>query len=253
MLGTIIVTNTVKTTFAFDKTVHSSIATLACSGGAVIGLSRWLPRDGSRSHRGGKYEAVPLAEVGRPHASREPSPGPEDVEHPSSLRKLRIVFVLLVTLLCIRVELLRDVVRNVQCGKASWEAALPLAFAAWDYWSVQRKKRRATIDDDHDLESSVYDALERNIARSPYGYLATVALVVLGCTLVTNSIASPTSTFICAAGLPFRWLIPLLQRLGTVLDIAVVFCISSLLTARDARTRSIAVRFASVGYALLVR
>lgn len=243
-------TNTVQTSFAFDKTVHSSIATLACCGGAVIGLSRWLPRDNSRSHQGGQYESVPLGEIGQPHASREPSPCREDVAYPSSLRKLRIVFLLLVILLCVRVAVLREVLRNVQCTKASWEAVLPLAFAAWDYWTVQRKKRRTTNDDD--LDSSVYDALERNIARSPYSYLATVALVVLGCTLAANSIASPASTFICAAGLPFRWLVPQLQRLGTVLDVAIIFCVHSLLTAQDARTRNTALRFASVGYASLV-
>ncbi|KAK4499138.1 hypothetical protein PRZ48_009650 [Zasmidium cellare] len=250
VLGTVAVTNTAKSTFAFDKTVHSSIATLACSGGAIIGLSRWLPRDGNRTHKGGQYEAVPLAEVGQPHASRDPSPNPEDVTYPSSLRKLRILFLLLVVLLCMRVEVLREVIRNVQCSKASWELVVPIAFAAWDYWTVQRKKRRSTSDDD--LDSSVYDALERSMARSPFSCLATVALIVLGCTLATNSLASPTSTFICAAGLPFRWLIPQLQRLGTVLDIAIVFCIHNLLKAQDARgSRNVALRFASVGYAFL--
>lgn len=194
---------------------------------------------------------MPLAEVGRPHSSREPSPSPEDVGYPSSLRKLRIVFLLLVTLLCVRVELLREITRNGQCGKTSWEPLLPLAFAAWDYWTVQRKKR-STHDDD--LESSVYDALERNLARSPYSFIAAVALVVLGCMLAANSTANPPSTFICAASLPFRWLVPHLQRFGTVLDMAIVFCIYSLLTAQDSRaSRNVALRFASVGYALLVR
>ncbi|KAF2171676.1 glycosyltransferase family 90 protein [Zasmidium cellare ATCC 36951] len=250
VLGTVVVTNTVKTTFAFDKTVHSSIATLACSGGAIIGLSRWLPRDGNRTHKGGQYEAVPLAEVGQPHASRDPSPSPEDVAYPSSLRKLRIVFLLLVALLGIRVEVMREVVRNVQCSRASWEPIVPLVFAAWDYWAVQRKRRRATNDDD--LDASVYDALERSMARSPYSCVATVALVILGSTLAMNALASPASTFICAAGLPFRWLVPQLQRVGTVLDVAIIFCIYNLLKAQDARgSLNVALRFASVGYAFL--
>lgn len=251
MLGTVAVTNTAKSTFAFDKTVHSSIATLACSGGAIVGLSRWLSREGNRTHKGGEYDAVPLAEVGQPHASRDPSPSPEDVKYPSSLRKLRLVFLLLVALLCVRVEVLREVMRNVQCSKASWGPVIPLAFATWDLWTVKRRRRRMTNEDD--LDSSVYEALERRVGRSPYSCVATVALVVSGCTLAIASLASPASTYICAAGLPLRWLVPQLQRLGTVVDISIVFCIYNLLKQQDARgSRSIALRFASVGYAFLV-
>lgn len=109
------------------------------------------------------------------------------------------------------------------------------------------------MTNEDDLDSSVYEALERRIARSPYSCVAIIALVAIGCFLTISSLANPASTFICAAGLSFRWLVPQLQRLGTVADIAIVCCIHSLLKQQDARgSRSVALRIASVGYAFLV-
>lgn len=260
IVGTFLVTRAVPTSFAFDKTVHTSIATLATSGGAILATSKWIARSGGRSD----YESVPLNDVGEPHGSRKPSPSREEEEeeegevngvgHPSSLRKLRTCWIFLVLALCLRAGILREVIRNVQCASASWAPLLPIAFALWDYWTVQRKRRRrrTVTESDDDAGASVYDALERSVASTPYAVLVAVCLVCFGGMLALRSTSVPQSTYICAAVLPYGWLVPQLQRLGSALDVVIVFCIAQLVVAHGERgARSAALRFASVGYALL--
>lgn len=240
-----------ETTFAFDKPIHTGIATLACAGGATVAFSKWIQRrEDVRSHKGGDYESVPLNDVGEPHASRQPSPARSHVEHTGSLRKLRLYFILLVAALCLRVELLREVIRNVQCCGLSWAPLVPIAVAVWDYWTVQRKRRRDEFDDEG---ASVYETLEQSFVATPISHLAVVALCGVGGMLALASSSNPPSTFICAAIYPYRWLIPVLQRLGSLLDFLIVFCTAKLLTLQDGRgSRQKGSKLASVGYAFLV-
>jgi len=250
VVGTYLLSRHVPTTFAFDKPVHTSILLLASCATTVIALSRFLPKSGPRSHKGQQYDALPLEEVGQAHASRQSSPAPEDVRYPSSLRKLRIVFLVLVVAICLRVEFLREILANTQCTAYSWEPLLPLAFAIWDYRSVQRHVRRAT---DEDPGASVYDALEQYLVRTRYGYVFAAALVGLGGTFALYTTGSPTSSHICAASLPHHWQVPLLQHSGTLLDAAILYCIGQLLHQQDGRgARSVSLRFMSVAWALLV-
>jgi len=249
--GTIFLSRTVPTIFAFDKPIHTSIVLLASCAATIIAFSRILPKDGGRSHRGQQYDALPLEEVGQIHTSRQSSPATEGVGYPSSLRKLRILFLVLVTTIGLRVETLRQILTNPQCASRTWEPLLPLVFALWDYWTVQRHHRRV-LDDDPD--ANVYDALEQYLVRTRYGYVFAAALVSLGGMLALGITTAPPSTYICAASLPHRWRVPLLQHAGTLLDIAIVHCIGQLLHQREARgTRSVRLRFMSVAWALLVR
>ncbi|EME38258.1 glycosyltransferase family 90 protein [Dothistroma septosporum NZE10] len=259
LVGIFLVTRAVPSSFAFDKTVHTSIATLATSGGAILAASRWIAKRGDVGDRHGRYGSVLLNEIGEPHTSRSPSPSRDQDEgakerYPGILRRSRVYFVLLVLALCLRAEVLREVIRNVQCGTTSWTPLLPIAFALWDWWSVQRKtKRRRTISEsDDDAGDSVYDALERNVVSTPYSFLVAVILVGLGGMRALSSTSVPGSTFICAAVLPYGWLVPQLQRLGSALDLVIVFCVAQLVVSHGERgARSTALRFASTGYALL--
>lgn len=247
--GTVLLTRSVPTTFAFDKPVHSSIIILASCAVAIIGLSRYLPKDGARSHKGQQYEALPLGEIGQPHSSREPSPSPEDVRYPSSLRKLRIIFMALVFAICVRVEVLRRILANTQCAGRSWEPLLPLALALWDYIIVQRHKRRKTSDDP---DSSVYDELEDTTLKSPYRYMFAAGILSIGSALALATTSSPASTYICAASLHNSLFVPNSQRAATILDFLIVCCIGQLLHQQDGKsTRSVSLRFISVGWAAL--
>ena len=249
--GTYLLCRNVGTTFAFDKPIHTSIVLLASLAAAVIGLSRLLPRDGGRTWKGQQYGAVPLEEVGQPHPSRQPSPAREDVRYPSSLRKLRIIFLTLVASLCLRVEVQREILSDTQCTILSPQTFIPFSLAFWDYAMDQRHRKRIVHNDP---DASVYDALEHYLTRAPYRYLVAALLVSLGGTLAVASTSSPRSTFICAASLNHRWLIPNLQWLGSSLDTTIVYCVGQVLHEHDGRgAHSVALRFIYVGWALLVR
>lgn len=249
VVGTIQLTRSVPTSFALDKPIHTSIVLLASCATAIIAASRFLPKDGGRSHKGQQYDAVPLGEIGQPHSSREPSPSREDVRYPSSLRKLRIVFVLLVLAICLRTETLREIVADSQCASVTWEPLLPFALAVWEYWTVHRHKKLVFHDDP---DSSVYDELEEYWLRAPYRYLGAVGVLTLASLLALGTTRSPDSSYICAASLPYGWAVPLIQRLGTLLDIVIVYCVGQLLHMQEGRgARSIALRFMSIGWASL--
>ncbi|KAK4550349.1 hypothetical protein LTR36_003316 [Oleoguttula mirabilis] len=257
--GTVLLARNVPTTYAFDKPIHTGIIILASCAAAVIGLSRSLPKEGGRSHRGQQYDALPLGvqqydalplgEVGQPHGSRESSPSPEDVRYPSSLRKLRILFLVLVVAICLRIEAFRQVLANTQCAGQSWESLIPLALALWDYFAVQRHKKRILTDD---VDSSVYDALVDHVFRPRYRYVLAAGLVSIGSMLALATSSSPASTYICAASLHNSLYVPNLQRMGTVLDFLIAYCIGHLLHQHEGRgTRSVSLRFISVGWAFL--
>ncbi|TKA83733.1 hypothetical protein B0A55_00033 [Friedmanniomyces simplex] len=250
--GTVLLCRSIPTTFAFDKPVHTSIVVLASCAGIIIGLSRLLPREGGgRAHNGQQYDAVPLGDLGQPHGSREPSPSPGDVRYPSSLRKLRILFLILVLAICIRVEVLREVLANIQCATASWEPIIPLLLATWDYIAVQRHRKRFESDDDNP-EGSVYDWLESSWTKARYRYVVATALLAYGAIDGLASASNPKSTFICAAALPYRWVVPMVQWLGTGLDFMILYCIGQLLHQQEGRgQRGLVLRFLSVGWAFL--
>ncbi|KAK3072606.1 hypothetical protein LTR53_006516 [Teratosphaeriaceae sp. CCFEE 6253] len=249
--GTILLCRSLPTTFALDKPVHSSILVLASCAASIGGWSRLLPREGAgRSHKGQQYDAVPLGDLAQPPSSRDPSPSPEDVRYPSSLRDLRILFLVLVLAICTRVELLRQVMANTQCATSSWEPIIPLLFAIGDYITVQRHRKRAESEDEPG--GSVYDWLESSWTTARYRYVAATALLAYGAIHGLVLASGPRSTFICAAALPYRWVIPLLQRISTVLDLLILYCIGQLAHQREGRgERGVALRFMSVAWAFL--
>lgn len=247
----ILLTSSAQTTFAFDKPFHSTIVFLGTLGAAILGVSRLLPRGERRSHKGGEYSAIPLEDVHTNGGPREHSPSRmEDVAYPSSLRKLRIVFLVLVAAICARAGIARAIVLNVQCATATWEPIVPLAFTLWEWATVHRKKRNDVHDDG---EATLYEIWEMRIMRAPYRYLVAVGITCFSALAALRIASSPASTHICAVVLPHRWAIPLLQHGGIVLDIVILACVGSLLHQEEGRgKRSPALRFSTLGWAALV-
>lgn len=238
VIGTVCLSRTVPTTFAFDKPLLSYSVLLASAALPILAVVRWLKRREGRwaSKDGGQqYDALPLDEVGH-DASVQPSPNQtnavEDERYPSSQRKLRLISLALIGTICVRAEIFRNVLANTQCNVLTWEPLLPFLFAAWDYYTLYRHTQKPAYDDPH---SSVYDALEQRAVRSQFRYLVTVGLVSFGGLLAIATIRSPASTYICAVTLSNRWLVPFLQRIGTGLDVAIAYCITQLLHERDWR------------------
>ncbi|KAK3648763.1 hypothetical protein LTR56_007203 [Elasticomyces elasticus] len=247
---TILLCRSIPTTFALDKPVHTSAVVLASCAATILGLSRLLPQElGARSHKGQQYDAVPLGDLGQPHSSREASPSPDDVRYPSSLRKLRILFLVLVIAICVRVELLREVLTNIQCATTSWEPIIPFLFAVLDYLTVQRHQKRFESEEEKP-DSSVYDWLESSWTTARYRYVAATALLAYGAIDGLASGSSPRSTFICAAALPYRWTVPLVQHIGTLLDCVILYCVAQLLHQQEGRgQRGLRLRFMSIAWA----
>jgi hypothetical protein len=248
VLGTVLTTSTVPSSFALDKPIYCAVVCLTTLATVLLVLGRLLPK-GERSSHKGQYTAVPLEEVGSPrdHSSHRF----DDVAHPPNLRKLRVLFVVLVLAICARAELARQILLNVQCAHGTWEPVVPLALAVWDC-AVSRRRRRHDMELDEQT-STIYDIWERRIMNSPYRYLVVVAIVCFGSLGALRAIRSPPSTYICAAALPFTWSVPSAQHSGTALDVLILYCINSLLHSDDERgSRTPSTRFSAIGWVCLV-
>jgi hypothetical protein len=248
VFGTVSLTSNVPSSFALDKPIYCAIVCLTTLATVLLALVRLLPKSDRSSHKG-QYTAVPLEEIGSP---RDHSPHRlGDVAHPPNMRKLRVLFVVLVLAICARAELARQILLNVQCARGTWEPIVPLALAVWDY-AVSRRWRKHEMEMDEQT-STIYDIWERRIMNSPYRYLVVVAIVSLGSLGALRAIGSPPSTYICAASLPFTWSVPSAQHSGTALDVLILYCINGLLYSDDERgSRTPSTRFSVIGWVCLV-
>lgn len=253
MLGTVSLTSTVPSSFALDKPIYCAIVCLTTLATVLLALGRLLPKGDISSHKG-QYTAVPLEEVHTIGSPRDHSPHPhrlDDVAHPPNMRKLRVLFLVLVLAICARAELARQILLNVQCAHGTWEPVVPLALAAWDC-AVSRRRRKHDMEVDEQT-STIYDIWERRIINSPYRYLVVVAIVSFGSLGAVRAIGSPPSTYICAAALPFTWSVPSAQHSGTALDVLILYCINGLLYSEDDRgSRTPSTRFSAMGWVCLV-
>ena len=252
IVGTFYLSRNLGSSFAFDKPIHTSVVLLASTAATVIAFAKFWSRGAGQTSKGHEYTAVPLTEVGQPHDSRQPSPSPgsDDVRYPSSLRKLRLCFFVLICAICVRVAITRHILANIQCTVLSWEPFIPLLLAIWDYATVYRHKRSIQNDDP---TSSIDDALEAYAAQSPYRFVFAAGVVAVGSLIALSTSSGHSSSYICASSLNNHWLLPIIQRLGTITDLVILYCLSQLLEGHEGRgSRSVSVRFMSVGWALLV-
>ncbi|RMY00088.1 hypothetical protein D0868_09196 [Hortaea werneckii] len=225
-IGTYLLCRSVPGTFAFDKPLHTSVTVLATCAATLLLLGRILPREIGASQKDQQYDAVPLEDVGIDHSSREPSPIREDVRYPSSLRKLRVLFLILVIAICARVATLKEIAENAQCAALTWEPLIPLALAIGDYWTVQRHRKRMHAEE---YENNLYDDIQGAFVSSPYRYLLTAGVLSLSSLLALAKARSVGSTYICAATLSHTWMVPASQHFGTFLDLVIMYCVGQLL------------------------
>jgi hypothetical protein len=125
VVSTCYVASEYHTSFIFDRVLYSAAVLLCCCGSAILLLARFLSADpastGSADHK-----AIPLEER---RASQSQSRGTSlddsrDGPRPYSLaqgRKLRLLFLLLVSLICVRVVILFYVLRDVQCAGQGYQ------------------------------------------------------------------------------------------------------------------------------------
>jgi len=253
VFGTISLTSTVPSSFALDKPIYCAIVCLTTLATVLLALGRLLPKGDASSNKG-QYTAVPLEEVHGTGLPRNHSPHRTDhVAQPPNLRKLRVLFIVLILAICARAELARQVLLNIQCAHGSWEPLVPLALASWD--ALWRRYRKHSMEIEIDEQTStIYDIWERRIMDSPYRYFCVVLLATIGSTGALHAIGSPPSTYICAASLPYTWSVPSAQHSGTAMDVLILYCINGLLYSEDDRqSRTPSTRFSVLGWVCLVR
>ncbi|KAK6438384.1 hypothetical protein LTR95_005410, partial [Oleoguttula sp. CCFEE 5521] len=250
--GTYELTSTIGTTFASSKPVHSSVVLLFSLAAALLVISRFLPRAEHHKRDGRAYNAVPLEDVHTDQTSRRRSstPGFQDVAYPSSLRKLRLVFLVLVAVICARVAVLQQVLANVQCARRTWESAIPLVFAIFDYLG---SRRGSSSDTSSERDLTLYGIWARRLLQAPYRYVVLVAAICIACIIAITTTSSPATAYICATTLPYTWSVPLLQHVGTALDVSTLTCLTYLIRQDEGKSeRSAALRFSTVGWALML-
>ena len=242
------------TTFAFDKPLLTINIVLVSLAFTVLGLGRLLPKDDGRTVKEQHDDALPLNkpghEVGAAHVPRQSFFIVEDVTSASSLRKLRTLSWILASAIVTRVAALSYILKNTQCAVLTWEPLLPFALACLEYWSVERSQKRPAYDGPR---RKVIDAIQYYVVHSQYRYLVTVGLASVAGLISFATTTGPASTYICGGSQSAQWLTPLLQRVGTALDVVIAYELTEVFLAPQGRVvQNAGFRFVSVGWTLLV-
>jgi hypothetical protein len=128
------------------------------------------------------------------------------------LRSVRLENILIGAIV-LRIELLRIVLANTQCAGLTWEPLVPFAFACLE---------RLSETGDHRVET-----YEQNQRRWRTAYVGISGILGVAGIAAIATTQEPKSTFICAATLHNHWLIPIFQRVGSVLDAVVAYCVTN--------------------------
>jgi hypothetical protein len=126
------------------------------------------------------------------------------------LRSVKLQHIL-VGAIVLRIELLRAVLANTQCAGLTWEPLVPFAFACLERLSETADYRAETREQNQRKWRTAYVGIS--------GILGVAGIAAVATT------QDPKSTFICAAILHNHWLIPIFQRVGSVLDAVIAYCV----------------------------
>ncbi|KAF2805201.1 uncharacterized protein BDZ99DRAFT_524914 [Mytilinidion resinicola] len=221
--GLVFLPGLVRTSFAIDRPIHSSIVVLAVCGACIIGLDRTRALKDTKSHRH-RYGPIPLEDASDRRISGNRSVHGEEngsKQSPlSSLRRLRLVFLILVGALCARVEVLHQVAKGVQCTRGSYQPFLPFLLAVYDFAIIRRHRQEWKPDEEQN--GSPFKQVFARLSRHRYMLVLSTLLLGLCSSLELSATAPPSSTYICATTLPTFTLVPAIQLLGLFLD-ALIF------------------------------
>lgn len=140
----------------------------------------------------------------------------------------------------------------MECSTYSLEPAIPLVFAAGDYWTARVRKK---LSIPNGLGGSSHNESDKRGCEILFRRLLCAALVSVASTITLVLERGLTSTNICPVFLNPSWLIPSLQLAGTAMDALIIYCIIRLLSTDDSSPtpRSIDSRLETIGKSLAVR
>ncbi|KAF2858694.1 glycosyltransferase family 90 protein [Piedraia hortae CBS 480.64] len=234
VVGTHFTTRQIPTSFAFDKPLPTAIILLATCAIALLIVARFTGRKPSAD-----YEAIPLEDLGETRTKVTKTLSRWHC-------RPRISSLVLIASISLRAAALQQILGNIQCSRRSWEPLIPLVWALWDYWTVQRHQPNWTSDDP---EIGAYEELKESAVRARYRYVLAISLISFGSFVALATTGPPPSTQICPSILPFVWLVPLLQFGGTLLDLVILAC---LVRQLQPHRGSLPAGLRSIGYACLV-
>ncbi|KAF2088344.1 glycosyltransferase family 90 protein, partial [Saccharata proteae CBS 121410] len=250
LVCTIYLTLSLKTSFVFDRPVHSSIAIFTQCGVALILLETLGPLF-SRQPSKPEYDPIPLEDLHDGRGSPVTLPAPVDghVRTRASKIILWISCIILVVLLCTRVEILRRVVENVECSKDTSGAVIPAILAFWEWISHMRHRRRVASDQ---VDDTIYTITLRFLTSSRLRYPVTVALLSYCCISASSQSSLPRSNFICPENSDIRSSIPRMQNLGIGVDACIALVVYHILDNVPGKLRGSGKGSAMVGLACIV-
>jgi hypothetical protein len=229
------------------RTLHVLGLILASIGASLLVLSRYLVKSHITS-----YDELPLEVTTSdasipPRSPASPSPSHKHVPH-TSLRKMRLAFVLLVLLICARAETIRRLVRDVQCVGPTYIELIPLGLAILDF-CILRRYKSSSLEDNSDL--SMYELLEHSWSTNRFRYIIITALSGLLSASILHQSDNLPSTYICTPATHDK--IITIQRLALVLDFCISFCLDVLIRSYPNTGKTSAARSLSItGWACLL-
>ncbi|KAH0413758.1 glycosyltransferase family 90 protein, partial [Aureobasidium melanogenum] len=209
--------------FAYGRTLHVLGLILASIGASLLFLSRYLTKSSTTS-----YDELPLDETASDASLSPRSPVSPSLNHihvpQISLRKMRLLFVLLVVLMCARAETIRRLVKDVQCVDPAYTEFIPLGLAIVDFCIHQRHK---VFVPENNSDLSIYELLGHSWATNRFRYIIITAIFGVSSASILHQSDSPPSTYICTPATHDKMI--MIQRLALVLDFCISFCLDALI------------------------
>lgn len=205
------------------RTLHVLGLILASLGASLLLLSRYLAKSSTTS-----YDELPLEESASDVSLSPRSPVSPSLNHvhvpQTSLRRMRLLFVLLVVMICARAETIRRLVKDVQCLGPAYSEFIPLGLAIVDFCIHRRHKVSAP---ENNSDFSMYELLGHSWATNRFRYIIITAIFAISSASILHQSDSPSSTYICTPATHDKMIT--IQRLALVLDFCISYCLDSLL------------------------
>lgn len=203
------------TTSVYDRPYHTAATVLSITGTVLLILTRYTPVVFSTTPTKHEATALPLNDAPKPHSSRTRQ-STDGTRRTNLGYFIQILWpVLLSGFICMRIELLRQVVNNAQCAGPNYSILVPLVVFMFETLGKPRHNRKNISPD---TRKSFGSPLYR-ITQGPWGFIVPAACLTYW-SFTSLKATAVRSTYICAGTLSFRSLIPVLQILGTCLDVS---------------------------------
>ncbi|KAI4256939.1 MAG: hypothetical protein L6R42_005944, partial [Xanthoria sp. 1 TBL-2021] len=202
----------------FERPIETTVVFLFCSACGLLLL---------RAATGARFFSPPR-HVDDDRASHFPEDVPSvkvASKSTASVSSRPWLFVLLVSALCCRVQIVRVLLNGHQCIATGVEGFLPLLLAVHDYWWKQRR-RSADDNTSHDQKSGSF---VQRLFLGQHRYVLPTTVLGITYVFIVSCTSSPQSTYVCPLSNLNRLGIPLMQALGVSLDFLVLISLPAAL------------------------